>query len=143
MLMIQDNKVKERMFEKRVDFRTMEKFNLSPLTSARMIFEYQTFLKNVESIVNASSHCRPPESMWDIETNAMLHVGKPKSVDANDFVDLNALIPFRYRCDFLSHVLERGDTVEYKYDLPSDHMVSCAHLGTHSRKTHIANNSLH
>ena len=53
-----------------------------------------------------------------------------------DFVDLNASIPFRYRCDFLSHVLERGDTVEYKYDLPSDDMVSCAYLGTHSRKTH-------
>ena len=132
--MMQNTGVNEKLFEKHVDFRTMDKFNISPLTSARMVFEYQTLLKNTESIMKASANCEQPESIWDIETNSMLHIGKPKPVEASDFVDINAPIPFRYRCDFLSHVLEKGDTVEYKYNLPAGDQVSYISLGNASSK---------
>ena len=114
----------------------MDKFNISPLTSVIMVFEYQTLLKNTESIMKASANCERPESIWDIETNSVLHVGKPKPVKASDFVDINAPIPFCYQCDFLSHVLEKGDTVEYKYNLPAGDQVSYVSLGSASSKIH-------
>ena len=93
---MQNTGVNKKLFEKHVDFQTMDKFNISPLTSARMVFEYQTLLKNTESIMKASANCEQTESIWDVETNSVLHVGKPKPVEASDFVDINALIPFCY-----------------------------------------------
>ena len=68
----------------------IDKFNISPLTSARMVFKYQTLLKNTESIMKASANCEQTQSIWDIKTNSVLHVGKPKPVEASDFVDSEA-----------------------------------------------------
>ena len=92
--------------------------------------------KNTESIMKASANCKRPESIWDINTNSMLHVGKPKPVEASDFVDINAPIPFCYWCNFLLHVLEKGDTVKYKYNLPSEDQVSYVSLENILSKIH-------